>query len=109
LRSLPLAPPELPAQRLALEDAPYKGRRRGGKKTPTYLPTYLFLRFFEISGLILENIFMVFLGSSCRETAKNAIKKNRWEKDDRKKKKSSTFSAKSFLHGFSPKIFLWCF
>jgi hypothetical protein len=38
-------------------------------------PTYLFLRFFEVFGMILENIFVVFLGSSCRETAKNAIKK----------------------------------
>jgi hypothetical protein len=29
----------------------------------------------RFSGLILENISVVFLGSSCRETAKNAIKK----------------------------------
>jgi hypothetical protein len=28
---------------------------------------------------------MVFLGFSCRETAKNAIKKNRWEKTKGKK------------------------
>jgi hypothetical protein len=39
------------------------------------------LPFFEIvlrfSGLILDNIFMVLLSSSCRETAKNAIKKDR--------------------------------
>jgi hypothetical protein len=34
----------------------------------------------RFSGLILENIFMVFLGSSCRETAKKRDKKNRWEK-----------------------------
>jgi hypothetical protein len=34
------------------------------KKKTTYLPTCLF-----------ENICMVFLSSSCRETAKNAIKK----------------------------------
>jgi hypothetical protein len=40
---------------------------------------------FEFSGLILENTFMVFLGSSCRETDKNAIKKNRWEKTTGKK------------------------
>jgi hypothetical protein len=39
----------------------------------------------RFSGLILENIFVVFLGSSCRETAKNAIKKIRWEKTKGKK------------------------
>jgi hypothetical protein len=54
-----------------------KGRQR--KKNPKNdVPTYL--PFFDIflifSGLVLENIVMVFLGSSCRETAKNAIKKN---------------------------------
>jgi hypothetical protein len=38
----------------------------------------------RFSGLILENIFMVFLGSSCGETAKNAIKKS-MGKDERKK------------------------
>jgi hypothetical protein len=34
----------------------------------------------RFSDLILENIFMVFLDPSCRETAKNAIKINRWGK-----------------------------
>jgi hypothetical protein len=38
----------------------------------------------RFSGLILENICMVFLGSSCRETAKNAIKKTMGT-DERKK------------------------
>jgi hypothetical protein len=37
----------------------------------------------RFSGLILENIFMVFLGSSCRETAKNAIKIISMGKDER--------------------------
>jgi hypothetical protein len=41
----------------------------------------------KFSGLILENICVVFLGSSCRETAKNAIKKNQWEKTKGKKRK----------------------
>jgi hypothetical protein len=52
----------------------FKGRpKKNKKKRRTYLPTFfeIFLRF---SGLILEHIFMVFLGSSCREMAKNAIK-----------------------------------
>jgi hypothetical protein len=76
-----------------------KGRPRKKTKTKnggTYLPTFfeIFLRF---SGLILENIFMVFLGSSCRETAKNAIKKSRWENTTGKKVFfSQLFSAKSF-------------
>jgi hypothetical protein len=40
---------------------------------------YLFLRFFEIFWSDFRNYFVVFLGSSCRETAKKAIK-NRREK-----------------------------
>jgi hypothetical protein len=36
-------------------------------------------------GLILENTFVVFLGSSCRETAKKRDKKKSMGKDDRKK------------------------
>jgi hypothetical protein len=39
---------------------------------------------------------MVFLGSSCRETAKNAIKKNRWGR-----RKEKTF----FSQLFRPKVF----
>jgi hypothetical protein len=77
--------------------APSKGRQRKKKKkndVPTYLPFFeLFLRF---SGLILENIFMVFLGSSCRETAKNATKKIDGERRQEKMFFFSTFSAKSF-------------
>jgi hypothetical protein len=69
-----------------------RGAERRGKK-PTHLPTF-FLRF---SGLILENIFMVFLGSSCRETAKNAIKKNRWEKTKGKKLFFLNFFGQKFL------------
>jgi hypothetical protein len=49
---------------------------------------------------------MVFLGSSCRETAKNAIKKPKG-KDDRKKVFFfSTFSVNFFLTWTSPKKFL---
>jgi hypothetical protein len=50
----------------------------------------------RFSGQIFENIFMVFLGSSCRETAKNTIKKNRWEKTEGKKF-FLTFSAKKLF------------
>jgi hypothetical protein len=53
------------------------------KKRRTYLPAF-FWGFWRFSGLILENVLMVFLGSSCRETAKNAIKKIRWEKTTEK-------------------------
>jgi hypothetical protein len=44
----------------------------------------------RFSGLILENIFMGFLGSSCRETAKNAIKNFLMGKDDRKEETHKT-------------------
>jgi hypothetical protein len=56
-------------------------QKKEEKKTtylpPTYLPTYLsfFEIFWDFFCLILENVLMVFLGSSCIETAKNAIKK----------------------------------
>jgi hypothetical protein len=73
-----------------------KGRQRKKKNRRTYQPIFLEI-FWRFSGLILENIFMVFLGSSCRETAKNAIKKKSMGKYDRKKVFFfSTFSAKSF-------------
>jgi hypothetical protein len=55
-----------------------------------------FLRFF---GLILENIVMAVLGSSCRETAKHAIKKNRWEK------KTGIFVCFLSSQLFRPKVF----
>jgi hypothetical protein len=64
------------------------------KKGRTYLPTF-FLRFFEIFRSDFRKYFVVFLGSSCRETAKNAIKKS-MGKDDREKKTLNFF-------GFPPK------
>jgi hypothetical protein len=77
------------------------------KRKATYqwhLPTYLFFRFFEIFGSVLENNYVVFLGSSCRETAKSALKKSRCEKTTGKTFFfPSDFSARSFLHGLSPK------
>jgi hypothetical protein len=63
----------------------------------------------RFSGLILENIFMVFLGSSCRETAKNAIKKP-MGKDDRKKVLFlNFFRPKAFDMYFPKKVFLGVF
>jgi hypothetical protein len=41
-------------------------------------------------------MFVVFLGSSCRETAKNAIKKIKKGKDRKQVVFFSTFSAKGF-------------
>jgi hypothetical protein len=64
-----------------------------GKQKKHDVPTY-YLPFFK-SGF--ENIFMVFLCSSCRETAKNAIQKNRWENTTGKKFFSSQL--------FRPKVF----
>jgi hypothetical protein len=60
----------------------------------------------RFSGLILENIFMVFLGSSCIETAKNAIKQNSMGKDERKKVFfSQLFRPKVFDIDFPQKVF----
>jgi hypothetical protein len=60
----------------------------------------------RFSGLVLENIFMVFLGSSCRETAKNAIKKKSLGKDERKKGIfSQLFRPKVFDIDFPQKVF----
>jgi hypothetical protein len=60
----------------------------------------------RFSGLILGNIFMVFLGCSCRETAKNAIKKIRWEKTKGKKFFfSQLFRPKVFDIDFPQKVF----
>jgi hypothetical protein len=44
---------------------------------------------------------MVFWGSSCRETPKNAIKQNRWEK--------TTGNRFFFLNFFGQKLLTWCF
>jgi hypothetical protein len=53
---------------------------------------------------------MVFLGSSCRETAKNAIKKNSMGKDERKKAFfSQLFRPKVFDIGFPQKVFYGVF
>jgi hypothetical protein len=87
----------------AKQGAPKKKKRR------TYLPAFfeIFLRF---SGLILENIFVVFWGSSCREIAKNTKKKIDGK---RRKEKSFFFSQlfrpKVFDMGFSQKVFYGVF
>jgi hypothetical protein len=64
----------------------------------------------RFSGLILENIFMVFWGSPCRETARNAIKKIEGE---RRQEKSFFFlqfvRPKVFDMGFSHKGFTGVF
>jgi hypothetical protein len=49
----------------------------------------------SFSGLVLESIFIVFLSSSSRETAKNAIKQIEGKKTTIKKK--SHFFCKKFL------------
>jgi hypothetical protein len=64
----------------------------------------------RFSGLILENIFMVFLGSSCRETAKNAIKKKSMGKDEMKKVFfPQLFRPKAFDMDFPQKVFYGVF
>jgi hypothetical protein len=61
------------------------------------------------SGLILGNIFMVFLGSSCRETAKNAIKQISMGKDERIFLFSQLFRPKVFDIDFPQKVFYGVF
>jgi hypothetical protein len=57
----------------------------------------------RLSGPILENIFMVFLGSLCRETAKTAIKKI----DGKRRKEKSFFSSQLFrFSDFLQKVFV---
>jgi hypothetical protein len=60
-------------------------------------------------GLILENIFMVFLGPSCRETAKKRDKKNRWEKTKGKKFFFQLFRPEVFDIDFPQKFFYGVF
>jgi hypothetical protein len=77
-----------------------KKKKEKSDVVPTYLPTFFefVLRFL---GLILEHIFMVFLGSSCRETTKNAVKENRWEMT-----KGTSFF---FSQLFGQKLLTWIF
>jgi hypothetical protein len=70
---------------------PKKKRKRRRRKTTYLVPTSLpFFSEVFLDFPILENLLLVFLGSSCRETAKNAI-------DDRKKV--------LFFSAFRPKVF----
>jgi hypothetical protein len=72
-------------------------------KRRTNQPTF-FGRFLRFSGLILENILMAFLGSSCmscRETVKNAIKKI----DGKIRQENSFFS----LNFFGQKFLTWTY
>jgi hypothetical protein len=75
-----------------------KKKKKRGRCHGTFFE--IFLRFFGLMS-DLENVFVMFLGSSClmQETAKIAIKKKIEGKDDRKQEKVfcfSTFLARSF-------------
>jgi hypothetical protein len=63
----------------------------------------------RFSGLVLENIFMVFLGSSCRETAKNAIKEIDGKRRQEKSFFSQLFRPKVFDMDFPQKVFCGVF
>jgi hypothetical protein len=73
-----------------------KGRQRNKTKNdaPTYLP---FLRFFKTFRSDFSKYFSGVLGSSCRETAKNATK----QIDGKRRKEKSFF----FLNFFGQKLF----
>jgi hypothetical protein len=81
-----------------------EGRRRKKKKRRTYLP---FLRFFEIFRSDFRKYFYGVFGSSCRETAKNAIKTNRWEKTKGKKFFFLNFFGQKFLTYIFPQKFFY--
>jgi hypothetical protein len=63
----------------------------------------------RFSGLILENVFMVFLSSSCRETAKNAIKKIDGKIRQEKSFFSQLFRPEAFDMNFPQKVFCGVF
>jgi hypothetical protein len=79
-----------------------KKKKKRGRCHGTFFEIPFEIFSFQFSGLVLENVFVVFLGSSCRETAKNAIKANR-------RGKTTRFFFPSQLSTFPPKSFLWCF
>jgi hypothetical protein len=91
------APPAAAAPRLALGDCRLlaQGAPKGGEKT-TYLPTYLFLRFFEIFRSDFRKYFYGDFGLLMQRNGQKRDKKM-MGKDNRKKVFFlSTFSAKSF-------------
>jgi hypothetical protein len=75
------------------------------KKRRTYLPTF-FRDFLRFPGLILGTTYMVFLSSSCRETAETRLKQSK-EKKRQDFFFSQLFSQKAFDMD-SPKSFV-CF
>jgi hypothetical protein len=98
----------------AAAHTPHTHTPRGAKEkkkrrtTGTYLPTF-FDFFFEIFRSDFQNICMVFLGSSFRETAKNAMNKNRWEKTEGKKFFFLNFFGQKLLTWTPPKKFFLVF
>jgi hypothetical protein len=82
------------------------GEEKNKNKAAYRIPTYFFGDFLRFFYLILENICVVFLSSSCRETVKNAIKKIKGEKRQEKSFFSLNFFAKKNRHGLPPKSFM---
>jgi hypothetical protein len=85
-----------------------KGRlKKEGARYLSIVPTYLpfFGDFWRFSGLSFENMFMVFWGSSCRKTTKNAIKKIEGEIRQEKSFFSQLFRPKVFDMDFPQKVF----
>jgi hypothetical protein len=75
-----------------------QGALKGEKSdAPTYLPTYLFLRFLSISGLGLESIFYGVFGLLVQRNGQKRDKNKIEGKRGQFFFPSSTFSAKSFF------------
>jgi hypothetical protein len=87
----------------------YQGAPKKKKKKATYLPTYLFLRFFEIFRSDFRNYFYGVVGLLIlmQRNDQKRGKKNRWEKtkDDRKKVFFLNFFGQKFLTWTSFKKF----
>jgi hypothetical protein len=92
------------------QGAPKKKSREKKNEVGTMVPSFeFFLRFSSLvsSNQKKKNIFVVFLGSSCRETAKNTIKKIEGKR--RQEKKNLNFFGQKFLTRPSPKTFFGVF
>jgi hypothetical protein len=87
-----------------------QGAPKEEKKT-TYLPTYPFLRFFEIfwSEFLGSKYFCGVFGLLMQRNDKNAIKKIEGKRRQENCFFSLSFFGKKLLTWISPKFFVWCF
>jgi hypothetical protein len=104
---------EIVRQNFAPDFRPNKGQEAPKKKKEKsdVLPTYLFLRFFEIFRSDFRKYFYGVLGLLIQRNGQKRDKKNQREIRQEKSFFLSTFNffGQKFLTWTSPKKFLWCF